>query len=113
MQATKEPLYIAVIEAGGTKFNCAIVDSDRNIVSSKRIDTTTPKQTLDLVIAFFNEQRLAGFNFEKLGLACFGPLDLNKQSAHYGSITATPKPCLLYTSPSPRDLSTSRMPSSA
>ena len=24
-----------------------------------------------------------------------------------------PKPCLLYTSPSPRDLSTSRMPSSA
>ena len=28
----------------------------------------------------------------------------------YGHI---PKPCLLYTSPSPRDLSTSRMPSSA
>ena len=26
---------------------------------------------------------------------------------------ATGKPCLLYTSPSPRDLSTSRMPSSA
>ena len=25
----------------------------------------------------------------------------------------TPQPCLLYTSPSPRDLSTSRMPSSA
>ena len=28
---------------------------------------------------------------------------------YYGSMT----PCLLYTSPSPRDLSTSRMPSSA
>ena len=27
--------------------------------------------------------------------------------------TATPNGCLLYTSPSPRDLSTSRMPSSA
>ena len=27
--------------------------------------------------------------------------------------TATLDPCLLYTSPSPRDLSTSRMPSSA
>ena len=30
-----------------------------------------------------------------------------------GKITACPNLCLLYTSPSPRDLSTSRMPSSA
>ena len=29
--------------------------------------------------------------FEKLGLACFGPLDLNPASATYGNITATPK----------------------
>ena len=28
-------------------------------------------------------------------------------------VAAAPQPCLLYTSPSPRDLSTSRMPSSA
>ena len=28
-------------------------------------------------------------------------------------VTSDPEPCLLYTSPSPRDLSTSRMPSSA
>ena len=28
-------------------------------------------------------------------------------------VVASPRPCLLYTSPSPRDLSTSRMPSSA
>ena len=31
----------------------------------------------------------------------------------YPEYTATPTACLLYTSPSPRDLSTSRMPSSA
>ena len=31
----------------------------------------------------------------------------------YGPYNPTPNPCLLYTSPSPRDLSTSRMPSSA
>ena len=30
-----------------------------------------------------------------------------------GAFRGSPKPCLLYTSPSPRDLSTSRMPSSA
>ena len=31
----------------------------------------------------------------------------------HGFIISEPYPCLLYTSPSPRDLSTSRMPSSA
>ena len=40
---------------------------------------------------------------------------LQEQSGVYGSIIIEPKEknCLLYTSPSPRDLSTSRMPSSA
>ena len=38
----------------------------------------------------------------------------NKQPAYqYGIIDDKGKVCLLYTSPSPRDLSTSRMPSSA
>ena len=37
------------------------------------------------------------------------PLALNQFLPHTGLVT----PCLLYTSPSPRDLSTSRMPSSA
>ena len=32
---------------------------------------------------------------------------------HRGAVDADGKTCLLYTSPSPRDLSTSRMPSSA
>jgi fructokinase len=83
--------YYAVIEAGGTKFNCAIVDSDRNIYAEQRIATTTPKQTLSLVCAFFLAQRSAGYEFESLGLACFGPLDLHTDSPTYGYITATPK----------------------
>ena len=50
-----------------------------------------------------------------LGLGKLGGLDLNFSSdvdliAFYDPETL---PCLLYTSPSPRDLSTSRMPSSA
>ena len=34
-------------------------------------------------------------------------------AAHFGTDRAADSICLLYTSPSPRDLSTSRMPSSA
>ena len=41
---------------------------------------------------YMNTAPTIGFNCEKVNLVC---------------------PCLLYTSPSPRDLSTSRMPSSA
>lgn len=90
MQA-HEKHYIAVIEAGGTKFNCAIIDSNRNIIIEERIDTTTPDETLTLVIAFFNHQKENGYNFDQLGLACFGPIDLHKHSLNYGSITSTPK----------------------
>lgn len=84
--------YFAVIEAGGTKFNCAILDSQRNILAETRIPTTTPDETLSASIAFFNAQKAAGYEFEKLGLACFGPLDLKRHSATWGYITATPKP---------------------
>lgn len=84
--------YYAVIEAGGTKFNCAIVDAKRNIYAEQRVGTTTPDKTLSEVNAFFLDQKAAGFDFDSLGLACFGPLDLHSDSATYGYITATPKP---------------------
>lgn len=87
-----DAIYYAVIEAGGTKFNCAIVDANRNICAQTRISTTTPAETIGLTIDFFKQQISAGYQFSALGLACFGPLDLNKHSATFGYITATPKP---------------------
>jgi fructokinase len=84
--------YYAAIEAGGTKFNCAIFDQQRRIMVEKRIDTTTPEQTLSETIQFFKQQKQVGYEFDALGLACFGPVDLNKSSANYGDITKTPKP---------------------
>lgn len=83
--------FFAVIEAGGTKFNCAIVDQNRQVRASQRIPTTTPDETLSSCVDFFTTQR-EQFPFNDLGLACFGPLDLNPGSATWGYITATPKP---------------------
>lgn len=82
----------AVIEAGGTKFNCALINAKRDVLVKKRIATTSPDRTLTSVIEFFREQRATGFEFNQLGLACFGPLDLAKHSPTYGNITKTPKP---------------------
>ncbi|WP_340680463.1 ROK family protein [Paraglaciecola sp.] len=86
-----ENQYYAVIEAGGTKFNCAIVDANRTIYAQTRINTSTPDETIAQTIDFFKQQMLAGYVFKQLGLACFGPLDLAKKSKTYGCITATPK----------------------
>ena len=41
------------------------------------------------------------------------PCDDVSGKGMYGWLKSNPTACLLYTSPSPRDLSTSRMPSSA
>lgn len=84
--------YYAVIEAGGTKFNCAIVTSTREVIAEQRIPTTTPEETLSATIDFFKQQVAAGMTFSKLGIASFGPLDLNPKSPTYGFITKTPKP---------------------
>lgn len=84
--------YFAVIEAGGTKFNCAILDKERNILVQSRIPTTAPNDTIGASIEFFRDQKANGYQFNKLGLACFGPLDLKPDSATWGNITTTPKP---------------------
>lgn len=83
--------YYAAVEGGGTKFNCAIFDRHRQIIAQTRIPTTAPKMTLDAVCEFFLTQREQGYLFSHLGLACFGPLDLDPQSSTYGAVTATPK----------------------
>jgi len=83
--------YTGAIEAGGTKFVCAIIDNKRNIIESTRIATAHPSQTLTAVVDFFNEMTQRSYKIERLGLGCFGPLDLNPKSSSYGSVTSTPK----------------------
>jgi fructokinase len=76
------------IEAGGTKFNCIVASGPEKILAEARFPTTTPAETLGQVIAFFKQQGV----LSAIGIACFGPLDLNPTSTAFGSITSTPKP---------------------
>jgi fructokinase len=77
------------IEAGGTKFVCAVGTSPDDIRAETRIPTSTPVETLASTIAFFEKQP---FPLKALGIACFGPVDLNRDSPTFGYITKTPKP---------------------
>ncbi len=79
------------IEAGGTKFICALTSGPGHTVSETRIETTTPDETLQHVIRFFRPAVIEK-TITTIGIACFGPLDLDPRSSTYGFITSTTKP---------------------
>lgn len=79
-------MYYGAIEAGGTKFVCAVSDEKLNIIERVSIKTTTPKNTFSEVFDFFDK-----FSIKSIGVGSFGPIDLNKGSKTYGFITSTPK----------------------
>ena len=90
-QPSQTPKYYGAIEAGGTKFNCAFGSDHNTILAEIRIPTLTPAETKAQVEAFFDECVERYGAMTSMGVACFGPVDLDKQSEHYGSIIQTPK----------------------
>lgn len=79
-------MHIGAIEAGGTKFILGIGNEHANILDRVSIPTTTPKETMKKVIHYFKDKSI-----DAIGLSCFGPIDTQKSSLTYGSITTTPK----------------------
>lgn len=78
--------YYGSIEAGGTKFVCAVADEALNIVERVSLPTQFPEATLDQVFDFFD-----GYKLKSLGVGSFGPIDINQKSSTYGYVTSTPK----------------------
>ena len=74
------------LEAGGTKMIVAIGDENGNILERASFPTLSPSETMPKMIDFFKGKEIVS-----LGIACFGPIDLNKESKTYGYITSTPK----------------------
>jgi len=78
------------IEAGGTKFVCIVASDPDHILEQIRIPTTTPDETLNRVIQFFQPFTISD-QVNSIGVGCFGPLDLDSDSPTFGFITFTPK----------------------
>lgn len=89
--ATPETIYwilmmrLGGVEAGGTKFVCAVSEGPE-IILRVSFPTTTPEETIARAIDFFRGHQVAA-----IGIASFGPIDLDRTSPTYGYITATPK----------------------
>lgn len=79
-------LYFGALEAGGTKMVCAIGNENGQILERVSIPTETPEKTMPALIEFFKDKGLSA-----IGIGCFGPVDLDKNSETYGYITSTPK----------------------
>ncbi len=84
------PLF-AGIEAGGTSFKLAACQPDAPTKPLHRtvVATTTPRETLRHVASWLKSlpDRVIS-----VGIASFGPVDLDRSSRTYGFITSTPKP---------------------
>jgi fructokinase len=79
------------IEAGGTKFVCAVATGPDDIQAESRFPTTTPAETIERAVAFFRQHQ-RGQGLAAIGIASFGPVDPNPDSPTFGYITTTPKP---------------------
>lgn len=85
------PLY-GCIEAGGTKFVVGLVDGKGDILDRARFETTTPDETLGATLGWLAQAQQTYGTLSALGVASFGPAELNRASKTWGYITATPKP---------------------
>lgn len=79
-------MLLGAIEGGGTKMVCAVGEEDGRIIDKISFPTRTPDETIPQIIDYFKDRMICA-----LGLASFGPIDLDKSSPTYGYITTTTK----------------------
>jgi fructokinase len=79
------------IDAGGTSWRCGVYSDHQTCLARTSFATTTPEQTLAQAYAFFNAQATRGHRVETIGVACFGPLGVNRSRPDWGHILDTTK----------------------
>ncbi|MDF7672245.1 ROK family protein [Lactobacillus sp. ESL0701] len=79
-------MLLGSIEAGGTKFVCAVGNENYQVKDTITFPTTTPHETLQKAAAYFKQ-----FPITAISIASFGPIEIRQTAANYGYITTTPK----------------------
>jgi fructokinase len=83
------PIY-AGVELGGTKCICVLARSPEDVIDKRLVDTTEPEATVGAIEAILADWH-AEESIRSLGIASFGPIDLNRASPTWGFITTTTK----------------------
>ena len=87
---TEAPL-VGAVEIGGTKIICLVGSGPHDIRAEVRLPTRGPAESIADILAFFRDRTAALGPLARLGVASFGPVDLDPDSPRWGHITATPK----------------------
>lgn len=82
----------AGIEAGGTKFVCAVGSGPGDLRAQTSFPTTQPEVTFQHTIDFLHQVQQEHGPLAAIGVGSFGPVDPDPASPTFGYITATPKP---------------------
>lgn len=85
---TADPIY-AGVELGGTKCVAILARGPDAILARETVPTGSPDDTLGKIEKILSSWRPQ--DFVGLGIASFGPLNLDENSPGFGSITSTPK----------------------
>ena len=95
--------YILGLDVGGSAIKYALMDKEANFIEKGTIPTPldTKEHFIEAIVSIYNK-----YEDKVEGLALSMPGNIDSDTGHIDT-------CLLYTSPSPRDPKTSRMPSSA
>jgi fructokinase len=76
------------IEAGGTKWVCAVGNGPSDVRGTTTFPTTAPDETIARAAEFF----AGNGSLVAVGIGSFGPIDPRRSSRSFGFITTTPKP---------------------
>jgi fructokinase len=76
------------IEAGGTKWVCAMGSGPDDLRQIVTFPTTGPEETIARAVDFFADDS----SLAAVGIGSFGPIDVQRTSPTWGRITTTPKP---------------------
>ena len=80
----------AGVELGGTKCIVILARSPNDVLARESVATTSPEETLGRIETILAEWQTAK-HFAALGIASFGPIDVNSASPTYGHMRATTK----------------------
>jgi fructokinase len=94
-------MNFAGVELGGTKCVVLIARGPDEVLARETVATTTPDVTLARIETILRDWK-GTHDFGALGIASFGPIDVDRQSLSYGHMLATPKPGWARASVAPR-----------
>ena len=86
----KKPVYLG-IHASGKSFKCVLGYASGSLEWGFEIPTSNPLDTFDRLEAKTRDQLDDRLSLRAIGIASFGPLNLDKKSNRFGRLLRTPK----------------------